>query len=98
MIEEVDPKDPNTTEVFNWNCKPHMIEGDTVASVVSITFPETDGVLALVGMPAVSGDGLRVSAKLGPCTKGLYYTACCRFTTTLGETLEISLRFYCDDN
>jgi hypothetical protein len=97
MIEQIDDKDPNTTERFNWNCKPLMIPGDTVASVVSVSFPETDGALALVGMPAISDDGLMVSALLGACTKGRYYTATCRFTTTIGETLELSLRFYCDD-
>ena len=30
--------------------------------------------------------------------QGRYYTARCRVDTTLGERLDLSLRFYCDDN
>lgn len=99
MIEELDPKDPDTTEAFNWDFTDKLAPGDSIATVDSFGFPETDGVLALVGMGAIDDDGKVVSAKLGPCTKGRYYTVRCRITTAvLGETLDLSLRFYCDDN
>jgi hypothetical protein len=98
MIQEVTPKDPHTTEVFNWDFEPLMVPGDTVASVIGVEFPETDGALATVGAPAVSDSGFVVSQKLGPCTSGQYYTARCRvLTTPAGETLDLSLRFYCEE-
>jgi hypothetical protein len=98
MIDELDPKDPDSIEVFNWNFEPTLAPGDAVAAVDGISFPETDGALAQIGLSAIDDAGLVVSAKLGTCTRGQYYTARCRVTTTLGETLDLSLRFYCDEN
>lgn len=98
MIRELrDPKDPDSEEFFSWNFKPMLIDGDSIVSVHSVAYTENQDTGTVIGSPGIDAAGFVVSAKLGGCTKGKYYTVRCRVTTLLGETLDLSLRFYCDD-
>jgi hypothetical protein len=89
------PKDPQSEEVFNFTPGPNLIAGDSIASVLKCFVSRGDSSLVLLTAPAISTDGSSVSVKLGGGRLGVRYRVTLRFTTTLGETLDMSLEFDC---
>lgn len=95
MPRRVDPKDPNSSEYFNWDCGSVMLPGDTVASVTSIFVQSGDAdALTFDSAPALDADSKIVSRKLGGGAPGSWYVVTCRFVTAAGETLDLELEFY----
>lgn len=96
MPKRVDPKDPHTEEVFEFDCGSIMATGDTVASVESVFVQSGDAdELDLLTPPATSDDAKHVSLMVGRGLPSSWYVLVCRFrTAVLGELLDLELEFY----
>jgi hypothetical protein len=93
----VSPKDPDSEETFNWDFGPMLLPGDSVAAFVSMAFEDSpDELVTFLSGAALSGN--KISRKLGGGTLGEDYGLRCRVTTTLGETLDLTLRFVIAQN
>jgi hypothetical protein len=96
-MSRVSPKDPDSEEFFEWDCEQQIKDGagGTIASIDSFIFEEGDGMVTFLTAAAISADGYRVSRKLGGGTDGVDYAITMRFTTTAGEKLDSTMRFFC---
>lgn len=89
------PKDPQSEEDFNWTPGPYLRAGDTVGTLVKWFISRGDSSLVFLTPPAISPDGLSISARLAGGRLGVRYRVTIRFRTTLGELLDFSLEFDC---
>lgn len=89
------PKDPNTEEFFEFEPGLQFITGDGIASVLKCFVAKGDSSLVLLDDPEISDDGRKASVLIGGGRLGQTYWVTLRFTTTLGETLELTLEFDC---
>ncbi len=89
------PKDPRTEEDFNWDVRPALKPGDTVATVTKLFTQRGDSALTILSAPAIAANGGIVSARLGGGRRGVRYRVTIYFTTATGEKLDFSIEFDC---
>ena len=79
-------KQPSENRAYSMDFSALLGEGETIASVTSVTFSGPDAALTLVGLPTFSGSF--VSQRIKDGTAGVRYNVTFLVVTSAGNVLE----------